>query len=185
MTQTITADELPEYIGRLAKLGFYNDVMSESRFHELSEDPGAIHQLFLKKSEERLAAWIELAEERLAGTNIRCYVTGGNDDDAEVLTVLQEKAKERVVPCEEKVVELDSEGHIMVSLGYSNLTPWNTPREVDESELEEHIKNAFTGISDFSKLIFNMHVPPLDSTLDTCPMLDTIYRSSNSNYSGW
>lgn len=172
MTQVYADTELPDFIGRLGKLGFYSAVMSEAEFIKLSDDPKSIHQLFLAKAEERLASWIRLAEERLAGTKIRCYVTGGNDDDAEVLAVLPKFAQERVVPCEEKLVELDDEGHIMVSLGYSNPTPWQTPREVEEDVLSAHIENAFNGISDFSKLIFNMHVPPVDSTLDTCPMLD-------------
>ena len=42
-----------------------------------------------------------------------------------------------------------------------------------KSELAKHIEAAFKGISDFSRLVFNMHVPPVDSTLDTCPKLDT------------
>jgi Icc-related predicted phosphoesterase len=29
------------------------------------------------------------------------------------------------------------------------------------------------GIGDFSRAIFNLHVPPVDSTLDTCPAPDT------------
>jgi len=29
------------------------------------------------------------------------------------------------------------------------------------------------GITDFEKVIFNFHAPPIDSTLDTCPMLDS------------
>jgi len=60
----------------------------------------------------------------------------------------------------------------MISMGYSNPTPWKTPREVEETVLAQHIEAAFKGIEGCSRLVFNMHVPPLDSTLDTCPKLD-------------
>jgi Icc-related predicted phosphoesterase len=127
----------------------------------------------LQKAQERLVSWMRLAEERLSGTAIRCYVTGGNDDFPEVLEAVQAEARDRVVACEEKFVTLDDEGHTMISLGYSNPTPWKTPREIEETELARHIENAFQGIADCSRLVFNMHVPPVDSTLDTCPLLDT------------
>jgi Icc-related predicted phosphoesterase len=172
-TRTLSAAELPEFEGRLAKLGFYSSIMSESEFSRMSGDPTEINQLFLEKSKERLSSWMHLAEDRLAGTSIRCFITGGNDDFPEVLEVIRAEAKERVVACEESVVNLDDEGHTMVSLGYSNPTPWNTPREMEEPELAKHIEKAFSGISDYSRLVFNMHVPPIDSTLDTCPQLDT------------
>ncbi len=38
--------------------------------------------------------------------------------------------------------------------------------------MEKKIAAAFQGINDCEKLVFNMHVPPVDSTLDTCPKLD-------------
>jgi Icc-related predicted phosphoesterase len=172
-TRTYAVEELSDFEAKLGKLGFYSARMSEQEYLELAEDPAGINRLFLEKARERLAAWLRLAEERLAGTSIRCYVTGGNDDSPDVLDVIQEGAKDRVVACEEKVVELDDEGHIMVSLGYSNPTPWNTPREIEEVELAKCIEASFTGLADFSRLVFNMHVPPIDSTLDTCPQLDT------------
>lgn len=172
-TRIYNPDELPEFESKLAKLGFYSAKICEADFQRLSENHDEINRLFLEKARERLAAWMRLAEERLAGTNIRCYITGGNDDDPAVLDVIQNEARDRVVACEEKRVELDDEGHSMISLGYSNPTPWKTPREIEESELSLHIEKAFRGLGDCSRLVFNMHVPPIDSTLDTCPKLDT------------
>jgi Icc-related predicted phosphoesterase len=172
-TRVYGEDELPGFETKLAKLGFYSNVMSEDEFNHLSGDPAAVEKLFLQKAQERLVSWMRLAEERLSGTAIRCYVTGGNDDFPEVLEAVQAEARDRVVACEEKFVTLDDEGHTMISLGYSNPTPWKTPREIEETELARHIENAFQGIADCSRLVFNMHVPPVDSTLDTCPLLDT------------
>jgi Icc-related predicted phosphoesterase len=166
-------DDLPDFMNRLAKLGFYSNEMSEREYAELSAHPEQVNRLYLEKANERLTSWIRWAEEKLAGTNLRCYVTGGNDDAKEVVDTLNREAKDRVMACEEKLVTMSEEGHTMVSLGYSNPTPWKTPREIEEPELVQRINAVFQGIETCEKVIFNMHVPPVDSTLDTCPQLDT------------
>jgi Icc-related predicted phosphoesterase len=166
-------DDLTDFMNRLAKLGFYSSEMSEREYAELSAHPEQVNRLYLEKANERLTSWIRWAEEKLAGTNLRCYVTGGNDDAKEVVDTLNREAKDRVMACEEKLVTMSEEGHTMVSLGYSNPTPWKTPREIEEPELVQRINAVFQGIETCEKVIFNMHVPPVDSTLDTCPQLDT------------
>jgi len=75
------------------------------------------------------------------------------------------------VNCEEKLIMVGGV-YPMANCGYSNLTPWDTPREVDEEVLEQHLERAVEGIEDFESAIFNFHVPPFDSTLDECPKLD-------------
>jgi Icc-related predicted phosphoesterase len=172
-TVALSEEELPEFESRLAKLGFYRRILSEQEYTRLTADPDAVHEIYLEEARQRLASWIRLAEERLQGSGIRCFVTGGNDDPPEVLSVIDQEARECVVPCEDRIIQLDDEGHGMASLGYSNLTPWNTPREISEEELTEHITRALQGMSDFTRAIFNFHVPPVDSTLDLCPKLDT------------
>jgi len=165
-------DDLPDFMTRLAKLGLYSSEMSEREYAELSENPDQVNRLYLEKANERLASWIRWAEEKLDGTNLRCFVTGGNDDAKEVVDTLKREAKKRIIACEEKLVSLSDEGHTMVSLGYSNPTPWKTPREIEEAELVQRITAAFQGLDNCEKVVFNMHVPPVDSTLDTCPQLD-------------
>jgi len=166
-------DDLPEFATRLAKLGFYSSELSEREFADLKQSPERVNQLYLAKANERLTAWIRWAEERLAGSDLRCFVTGGNDDAKEVVDTLNREAGEHVVACEEKLITLNDQGHTMISLGYSNPTPWKTPREIEEPELAQHIEAAFRGVDDCERVVFNMHTPPVDSTLDTCPQLDT------------
>ena len=98
-------------------------------------------------------------------------MTGGNDDPMDVLTVLENIDSEHVINCEGKVVMMDDR-YPMANCGYSNPTPWDTPREVEEEVLEEHLEHAVEGIDDFTSAIFNFHVPPYDCTLDDCPKLD-------------
>ena len=52
-------------------------------------DPLADRAVPGRLAAERLAAWLALAEERLAGTGVRMYLTGGNDDDPAMLEVLE------------------------------------------------------------------------------------------------
>jgi uncharacterized protein len=61
----------------------------------------------------------------------------------------------------------------MISLGWSNPTPWDTPRETDEDHLSTMLEEAIAPLEDPQAAIFNIHVPPKDSTLDSCPKLDT------------
>ncbi|MBM2848962.1 MAG: hypothetical protein HW418_1904 [Anaerolineales bacterium] len=167
-----TEAELTDFKRKIGILGFYHIFLSPDEYAVMKDDKAAIEREFVKAARQRLADWVQLAEERLKGTPIRCYVTGGNDDPWEVLAAVTENAKEHVVACEGQVVKLD-DAHSMISLGYSNETPWHTPREITEHELAEKIEEAVRGTTDFSHCIFNFHCPPKDSTLDTCAMLDT------------
>jgi len=167
-----TEAELAEFKKKIGTLGFYHLFLSPDEYARMKEDKDAIETSFVAAAHQRLAEWVGLAEERLKDTSIRCYITGGNDDPWGVLAALEENKREHVVPCEGHTVRLDDD-HPMVSLGYSNETPWKTPREISEAELAVKIEAAVQGMSDFSNTIFNFHCPPKDSTLDTCPMLDT------------
>lgn len=171
-THTLGTEELPAFHRKVGTLGFYGVVLSADEYTTLRDDPAATDRAFVQAARERLVAWVRLAEERLAPTRIRCYITGGNDDPWEVLEVLEQEAREHVVPCEGRQVDIGG-GHTMVSLGFSNETPWHTPREITESKLAEKIEEAVSGVDDFTRCVFNFHCPPKDSSLDTCPQLDT------------
>jgi Icc-related predicted phosphoesterase len=166
-----TQAELENLINRLGTLGFYHKIMDENEFHALSADASAVNELFHQVARQRLSSWVDLAEERLAGTGKKCYVTGGNDDDPEVLTAIKRDGTSSIFACENEVVQVD-EDHTMVSIGFSTPTPWKTPREISDEQLGEMIEKMVGHLSDPSHAIFNFHDPPNDSSLDTCPMLD-------------
>jgi Icc-related predicted phosphoesterase len=124
-------EELKALLERIGTLGFYSKIMGQDEFRVLQADPQAVDGLFHTLAKERLLAWVQLAQERLADTDIRCFITGGNDDYSDVLAVLPRGGDGPVQACEGDVVQLDS-GHTMASLGISTPTPWHTPREVSE-----------------------------------------------------
>jgi len=166
-----TEADLSGLVERLATLGFYHKIMEEDEFKALQAQPAEIDKLFHQLARERLSAWVDLAETRLTGTGIKCFVTGGNDDDPEILEAIHREGTQSFFACENKVAQID-ENHTMISLGYSTPTPWKTPREVTDAELGSMIEDMVKNVTDLHSCIFNFHDPPVDSTLDTCPTLD-------------
>lgn len=134
---------------------------------------GEIDVLFERLMRERLQAWVTLADERLARSGVRCYIMGGNDDPPEVLAVLRNGRV--VVDPDEQVVQLDDHSQ-MLSLGWSNPTPWHTPRECSEDELGRRIDALMVEVQRPEAAVMNLHVPPYGSGLDDAPELDASLR---------
>jgi Icc-related predicted phosphoesterase len=91
----------------------------------------------------------------------------GNDDPPGVDRSIEEAAK--VEACDDRVVEFA--GHTMISLGYANRTPFDSPRELDEDELYRRVSVLADRVESMDRCIFNLHVPPYDSSLDTAAAL--------------
>jgi len=60
----------------------------------------------------------------------------------------------------------------MVSFGYSNRTPWDTPRELDENEIYSRLYRLTDQLEEPGRAILNVHVPPYESSLDTAFEVD-------------
>lgn len=166
-----TEDGLKEIIDRIGFLGFYFRIMEGDEYNALQAQPAAVDKLFHQLARERLDSWVDLAEQRLAGTGIKCFVTGGNDDEPSVLEPIYRDGTQSFFGCENMLVHIDDD-HTMISVGYSTPTPWKTPREITDEELGAMIEKMVSMVPDLSRCVFNFHDPPNDSTLDTCPMLD-------------
>ncbi len=134
---------------------------------------GEVESVFERLMKERLLEWITLADERLAGTGVRCYIMGGNDDPPEVLNVLDTG---RIVHNPEGAPVVLDEVSEMISLGWSNPTPWNTPRECSEDELAQRIDALMLQVKRPDALVMNLHVPPFKSGLDDAPELNADFK---------
>ncbi len=140
-------------------------------------ETGQIGPLFERLMRERLEEWVALAGERLAGTGVRCYIMGGNDDPPSVLEALE--GARAVCNPEECVVQLDDDSE-MISCGWSNPTPWRTPRECSEEDLGKRIDTLMTRVRRPESLVMNLHVPPYQSGLDDAPELDASLKVQTS-----
>ena len=164
-----TPEQVNEIVKNIKDSGFYPHLTEPKEVEELGAKPELVHQLFLKLMKESIGGWMTLAEERLKGTGIKCYVSPGNDDYFEIDEALNSATY--VINPEEKTVDIDGE-HEMITLGYANHTPWNSPREVDESVLLEKIEKMASQVKDMKKALFNLHVPPINTIIDQAPKLD-------------
>jgi len=166
-----TGAELEHLLNRIGAQGAYSKVMSVEEYQTIQADPSALDNLFHELARQRLADWVDFAETRLKDTGVKCYITGGNDDYVDTLVPLQRGDLQSVIGCEGKEVVIGDQ-YTMISLGLSGPTPWKTPRETDEETLASTIEAMADNVADMSHCIFNLHDPPIDSTLDTCPVLD-------------
>jgi Icc-related predicted phosphoesterase len=169
--EEIDADGLARFTDALEQPGFYWKVFERDEYEAVEGDPMAKHGLFHELASERLAGWIDRAEDHLHGTGIRLYLTGGNDDEPSVLGTLEQHDGDRVIASEGRLVELDGE-HTMITVGLSTYTPWDTPREASEEEIARAIEEGVASVPDVGRCVFNFHCPPKDTPIDTCLKLE-------------
>ncbi|HKM75243.1 MAG TPA: metallophosphoesterase [Candidatus Bathyarchaeia archaeon] len=168
----IPANAIVEYETRVMNAGLYPYRVSVDEYESLRSDDGKVTALFDRLMIERLNRWAKIAEENLTPLGVNCYWTGGNDDKQNILDDVE--STEHFVNLDGKVVTLET-GQEMVNLGWSNPTPWATPRECSEEELENKLRSLTSQIKEPSSCIFNVHVPPFDSSLDIAAKLDTSF----------
>ena len=160
-------EELAEIVEAIRFNGMYPWLASPEEIGRYSGDADRQGELFDRVVREDLARWLDLARERLAGNGSHLFVIAGNDDPWFVDDMLA--GAEAVEFCDERVVRVDD--HEMISCSYANPTPWNSPRELDEDALYARIKALADQLEDPRRAIFNLHVPPYDSGLDTATEL--------------
>jgi Icc-related predicted phosphoesterase len=148
--------------------GLYPVRVSEAEAAELGRDEAKLKALFLERMLAVVGDWTALAEERLGGNGTQFVMTPGNDDEFEVDDVI--RASHFVDAAENRITRIGE--HEMLSVGWSNHTPWDTPRECSEEELEARIDALAEQIEDMDRAIFNIHVPPYGTGLDDAPELD-------------
>ncbi len=163
-----TQEELAEIKKTVENLGYYWIHQTRDEYAAMKADPKSIDKLFHHLAFKRIQEWLDLADERLTGKNHQLYICPGNDDYWEIDQMITCMKFAR--PCDNLVIDID--GHEMVSCSRSNPTPWDTPREESEEELEKHLDELCAQITDYEKAIFNFHVPPHGYSLDLCPKLD-------------
>ena len=176
-----TPDELAQLQKRIASTGNYSVVLEPAEMEQLMAEgktidgridaqvrkihlgAGKIDELFLQLVIERLKVWNGLLEERLRNSGIKVYIAPGNDDLLETNQVLDSFTY--AVNTDERKV--DVEGYEMITLSWSNPTPWDTPRECSEEQLAEKIEKLASQVSNMKNAIFNFHVPPYGTLLDS------------------
>jgi Icc-related predicted phosphoesterase len=167
-----TAEELDNIKKQIRNAGSYPAVVSPDELKHLSQEEGAVDRRFTVEMTESLDRWLDMADGKLRGGEIPCILNGGNDDIWEIDDIIEQS------PCvsfaEGKLIDLD--GFSLVSMGWTNPTPWDTFREAPEPELAAKIEALASQVPDMGRAIFNFHAPPYGTGLDEAPALDSTLR---------
>jgi uncharacterized protein len=170
-----TKAELDEVMTKIRNSGFYPAIVSQEELTHLGENEGAVDQRFSQEMISSLDRWLDMADGKLRGGDIPCIRNGGNDDIFEIDNIIESS------PCvsfgEGKLLDLD--GFSLVSMGWTNPTPWDTYREAPEDELAAKIEAVAGLVPDMGRAIFNFHAPPYGTGLDEAPALDENLRPTH------
>jgi Icc-related predicted phosphoesterase len=166
--ELVGEEQVAAFEQAVIRRGYYPFRTTPEEVAELAADEPRWHALFEREMLTTVRRWMELADERLAGTGMACLVCPGNDDQLEVDDVVREA--KHVQLAEGRVVELGD--FQLISSGWSNRTPWDTYREEDEPQLAERIGRIVGEITaPPERTIFSLHVPPYGTGLDEAPEL--------------
>ena len=152
--------------------GMYPWATSAEEIARHRADPAARAALFERVMLEELRRWVALADERMPPQGIEVYAMAGNDDPWSCDAVLESAS--HLVACDLRVTHVGS--HEMISCSYANPTPWASPRELDEDALYAKVKELADQLERPGSAIFNLHVPPKASGLDTAYEIDDQLR---------
>ena len=162
----------------IADVGFYSFVTSREEADRLAGDEAGRDELLERLMTERVNEWMALATERLSGGSVPLYLIPGNDDE---FTIDEALATPGHLPVNADGRVLDIPGGLqLLASGWSNNTPWNTPREESEEALYARLDALAQQVRDPRRAIFMIHVPPYDSGLDEAPLLDENLRPTIS-----
>lgn len=164
-------NDVERFESESANQGLYARRMTAAEYARCAADPAVADELFGVLMRERLVRWLNYAQERLDATDVKILVAPGNDDPFEIDDVIREHGSGRALLVEGEIYEV-APGHELLSTGWSNRTPWQTHREASEDELAGKIDAIAARLAQPETSIFNIHVPPYDSGLDTAPQLD-------------
>ena len=162
-------DELAKAELNFENSGLYPIRVTPEEVELYKQDNRLVEKKFAELAAARVARWLEIAEERLRGSGVRCYIQPGNDDPYAIDEAFRQS--DIVQNVDQKIVMLD-EDHEMLSVGAANQTPWNCPRDKPEAELGSIIETLASRLKDPGQAVFNLHVPPYDTNLDQAPELD-------------
>jgi Icc-related predicted phosphoesterase len=162
-------EEVVEMERRVGSRGYYPFRTTHEQLAEFEADPSRVDALFRDQMLTTLERWMTLADDKLEGKGIHCFVCPGNDDAFETDEVI--RRSRQVELAEGECVEL-GDGFTMISTGWSNVTPWKTHRELPEDQLARKIETMLPLIPDPSRTVFNFHCPPYGTVLDEAPEVD-------------
>ena len=170
-----TEEEVRDIEAQIRNRGFYPTRISAEELSALNEEDGSIDRRFTTEMVHTLDRWLDMADTKLDGGKIPCFLNGGNDDTLDIDQIIEDAP--HVNFTEGKVIEL---GRFLSRLD-----------GLDQPDALEHIPRGARGrpggedrrlvaqIPDMGRAIFNFHAPPYGTGLDEAPALDETMRPTH------
>lgn len=167
----VSEEGLPDLRKQIRQHCYLPYVCSKAEVERLSRDQEYVEKVFEDLEVEMIKDWLSLIPKKAPEAKV--IVHPGNDDKFVLDDVL--KNSPNVLFAEESVVHFD-DAHEAACVGWSNPTPWHSPRECSEEELLEKLERTVSQLKSVETSCFCFHVPPYNSTIDMAPKLDTTLR---------
>ncbi len=169
-TSTLESEEaIAAFERQVRHAGAYPFRTTQEEVAAMEADRTLVDRLFTRLMKESVERWCSIAEERLRGSGVRCFIDAGNDDEPEIVEVLKQCSY--VEMPEGRIVMIDDE-HEMISSGFANTTPWHAPRDIPDADLGNFIDSMARQLHTPDRAVFNIHVPPYATGLDIAALLD-------------
>jgi Icc-related predicted phosphoesterase len=168
-----TEEELAELEKTIRLTGRYPTRCTPDELEALRADPTKVDERFLGAMSDTLRLWCDLAAERLEPLGMRMIAIAGNDDPLELDRILEDHPFVEWV--DGRVVEI-GDGIEVVGYSFVNPTPWDSPREHDEERLRTELEGLTGLLKDPERSVWNIHVPPFDTGLDSAPEVTDDFR---------
>jgi Icc-related predicted phosphoesterase len=128
-------DEVKEFEDSVMRRGYYPFRTDPDEMSELTSDEDLRNELFYKEMLGTIERWMRMADEKLEGTGIDCFVSPGNDDQFEVDEIISSARRVRLA--EGKVVEFGD---------FQMISPYGSGLD-DAPELTEDLRPKHGGRS--------------------------------------
>lgn len=165
-------EDLPQFEKKLRGASYIPYETTPEEAAVLRADSEKVEKLFEKLQVEIVKIWLDLISEKVPN-NCKVIISPGNDDKLAIDDVI--KSHQSAIYGESNVVNLDEE-HEVACCGWSNPTPWNSPRECSEEELLRRLEATVSKVKNMRTAVFCFHVPPYNSEIDRAPKLDKDLR---------
>ena len=166
----LSEGEVPDFEKRCRMITYIPYRTTPEEVERIAEDGQYKEDVFERCECETIAHWLTLIPDRVP-SGCRVIISPGNDDKLSIDDVIRADSNPQVIFGEEEVVRLDDE-HEVLCFGWSNPTPFDSPRECSEEELEERLEQTVAKVKDVETAVFCIHVPPYNTFIDEAPMLE-------------
>lgn len=169
---SLAADQVGPFEDKCRMSGYIPYRTTYREAAEIQADEKKREALFERMEAEVMRRWLDLIPGRVPD-NVKIILTPGNDDKFSIDDVI--RSNPRVIWGSDEVHQLDAE-HEMLCCGWTNPTPWATPRELPDEKLYEVLKEIAEKIKDPERAVFCIHCPPYNTPIDRAPQLDATLK---------